>query len=556
MEESVNNLKESKTRNSEQNNKGALATIISVFFFWGFFAASNSIFIPACKELFRLDQFQSQLIDFAFYGAYYLGAILIFILSGLFNTEIINKWGYKNSIIYGLIISAIGAILMLPSFNLQSFEAILASLFIVALGFSFQQTSANPFVSLLGNPETGAHRLNLAGGLNSLGTTIGPIIVSIVIFGATTQDVKAWVQSDDFSLASLNYLYLFVAILFLAIAALLYFSKKIPEGTEDAEFEKAPKAIRSLGLITLSLVIVFGLVFNEYRHDQVDSSFIFQLLIVGLIVIVGGLLLSNHLAIKNSEGWGAMKYPQLVWGMLAIFSYVGVEVAIGSNLGELLQDESFGALEAHQIAPYISMYWGSLMIGRWAGAITVFNPSNTLKKALFIIVPYVAFGCVLLANFLSNQDISGLYFYVICVAVLITGFFVGQEKPIKTLFVFGTLGFIAMLIGIFTEGQVALYAFLSGGLFCSIMWPCIFSMSIAGLGKYTSQGSSFLIMMILGGAIIPPIQGKIADLWHIHDSYWVAFVCFLFLSFFALKAKGLLKAQGIDLDGKFEKKED
>ena len=168
----------------------------------------------------------------------------------------------------------------------------------------------------------------------------------------------------------------------------------------------------------------------------------------------------------------------------------------------------------------------------------------------------MAFGCVLLANFLSNQDISGLYFYVICVAVLITGFFVGQEKPIKTLFVFGTLGFIAMLIGIFTEGQVALYAFLSGGLFCSIMWPCIFSMSIAGLGKYTSQGSSFLIMMILGGAIIPPIQGKIADLWHIHNSYWVAFVCFLFLSFFALKAKGLLKAQGIDLDGKFEKKED
>ena len=186
-----------------------------------------------------------------------LRAILIFILSGLFNTEIINKWGYKNSIIYGLIISAIGAILMPPSFNLQSFEAILASLFIVALGFSFQQTSANPFVSLLGNPETGAHRLNLAGGLNSLGTTIGPIIVSIVIFGAT-KDVKAWVQSDDFSLASLNYLYLFVAILFLAIAALLYFSKNIPEGTEDAEFEKAPKAIRSLGLITLSLVCIWS----------------------------------------------------------------------------------------------------------------------------------------------------------------------------------------------------------------------------------------------------------------------------------------------------------
>ena len=155
---------------------------------------------------------------------------------------------------------------------------------------------------------------------------------------------------------------------------------------------------------------------------------------------------------------------------------------------------------------------------------------------------------VLFVNHISNNDISGLYLYGWSILLLIAGFFYGQEKPSKTLFIFGLLGVLSMLLGLFSDGTIALYAFMSGGLFCSIMWPSIFSLSIAGLGKYTSQGSAFLIMMILGGAIIPPIQGKLADIFTIHSSYWITVICFLYLMFFAVKVKKVLKSQGVNYD--------
>ena len=236
-----------------------------------------------------------------------------------------------------------------------------------------------------------------------------------------------------------------------------------------------------------------------------------------------------------------MQYPQLVLGMLAIFTYVGVEVSIQSNLGELLKTDAFGALNDTQIAPYISMYWGGLMIGRWTGAIAVFNPSNTLKKWLYIIVPYVAFGVVLSVNAISGFEVKHLFAFGICVAIQIAGFFIGKDKPALTLKTFGLFGVIAMILGLYTTGTVAIFAFLSGGLFCSIMWPSIFALSIKGLGKFTSQGSAFLVMMILGGAIIPPIQGKLADIIGIHSSYWVTVICFLYLMYFAKKVEGIFK---------------
>jgi FHS family L-fucose permease-like MFS transporter len=267
-----------------------------------------------------------------------------------------------------------------------------------------------------------------------------------------------------------------------------------------------------------------------------------------LLVVLGGILFSYTSARKNSEGWGAMQYPQLVLGMLAIFTYVGVEVAIGSNLGELLKLKEFGSLQSSDIAPYISMYWGSLMIGRWAGAISVFNLQGSKKTAALIIVPLLAFGIILGVNILSGKDMKPLYYYVVCVLVQIGAFFLSKDKPARTLMIFGGFGMIAMLIGLFTSGTVAIYAFLAGGLACSIMWPSIFSLSIIGLGKYTSQGSAFLIMMILGGGIIPPIQGKLSDIIGIHQSYIIAVVCFGYLTLFAVLVKGLLKKQNIDVD--------
>ena len=240
-----------------------------------------------------------------------------------------------------------------------------------------------------------------------------------------------------------------------------------------------------------------------------------------------------------------MKYPQLVLGMIALFTYVGVEVTIGSNLGELLNTVEFGLIEGAALAPFMSMYWGSLMIGRWVGAITVFNPSSQMKKILLVVVPYIAFGVVLAVNSISGQDISPLYAYAFVIIFQIVGFYIGKDHPSKTLLIFGLMGMVAMIIGLFSSGIIAIYAFMSGGLFLSIMWPCIFSLAIAGLGKYTSQGSAFLVMMILGGGIIPPLQGKLADIIGIHNSYFIPVLCFAFIAFYGWYVFEILKKQGI-----------
>jgi FHS family L-fucose permease-like MFS transporter len=188
------------------------------------------------------------------------------------------------------------------------------------------------------------------------------------------------------------------------------------------------------------------------------------------------------------------------------------------------------------------------MVGRWTGAIAAFSLSKTTKLILTIVVPFVAFGVVLIVNRISGTDVSMLYPYAGCVALLVIGFLMGNQKPVRTLAIFGILGAIFMVIGLVTTGMVAVFAFISGGLCCSIMWPSIFSLSVTGLGKYTSQGSAFLIMMILGGSIIPPVQGILADGIGIHKSYIIPVIGFAYLAFFAFKAGAILKKQGIDVD--------
>ena len=579
-----------------KTNCPALYTLITVFFFWGFIAAGNSIFIPFCKSYFSLDQFQSQLVDFAFYTAYYIGALLLFALGDLSGKDIVGKWGYKKSIIYGLLFSALGAGAMILAVEASVYTGMLVGLFIVALGFSLQQTAANPFAILLGDPKTGASRVNLGGGINSFGTTIGPIVVALALFG--TAESISDEQIKALELSKVVLLYICVGLLFVAAAGLFYFSKKVPSGVENEPMEKANKALRTLLVMTVLLGIMFTPVFQSYKSEEAlkietleyDLNFaktnkaVEQLkdltgdeialkkveinkketevailkkaierermlwLSGALLVVVGGLMFSYTSARKKAEGWGAMQYPQLVLGMLAIFTYVGVEVAIGSNLGELLKLKEFGGLQSSEIAPYISMYWGSLMIGRWAGAISVFNLQGMKKTVALIIVPLIAFGVILGVNIISGKDMKPLYYYVVCVIVQIIAFFFSKDKPARTLIIFGAFGVTAMLIGLFTTGTTAIYAFLAGGLACSIMWPSIFSLSIIGLGKYTSQGSAFLVMMILGGGIIPPIQGKLSDIIGIHQSYIIAVVCFAYLTLFAVLVKGILKKQNIDVD--------
>lgn len=563
--------------NQIKTNYPALYTLVVVFFFWGFIAAGNSIFIPFCKHYFNLDQFQSQLVDFAFYTAYYVGALLLFIFSSLSGKDLIGKWGYKKSIVYGLLFSALGAVSMIVAVEINKYVGMLIGLFIVALGFSLQQTAANPFAILLGNPKTGASRVNLGGGINSFGTTIGPLIVAFALFGTTASVSDADIQS--LPLNKVMYLYAGVGLLFVGAAALFYFSKKVPAGKFDENIEKSNKAIRVLVIMTLLLGAMFAPVFSSYKSEsalkieqleaklknidleekatiesQIESiktpleNERMMWLGGALLVVLGGLSYAGFQAKRKPEGWGAMQYPQLILGMIAIFIYVGVEVAIGSNLGDLLQQKQFGAYTSSDITPYISMYWGSLMIGRWAGAISVFSVQGVKRNLLLIIVPLGAFLVILFVNSLAGSNMKPLYYYLICVLIQISMFFISKDRPAMTLFVFGLFGVVAMLVGLMSEGMVAIYAFLAGGLACSIMWPSIFSLALMGLGKYTAQGSAFLVMMILGGGIIPPIQGKVADIIGIHNSYIIPVFCFIYLAVFALVVKSLLRKQGIEVD--------
>ena len=543
----------------KNQNNSALFTLITVFFFWGFFGASNGVFIPFCKTYFQIDQFQAQLVEFAFYGAYFIGALILFIWSSYSKKDILNNWGYKKGIIYGLIISIFGALIMYPSVNgaeqgdTQVFYYVLIALFIIGLGFSLQQTAANPFAVSLGDPSTGSNRLNLAGGVNSFGTAIGPILIAFVLFGSASE-----VNWDIIELSSVQGLYIAVAIAFLLVAGFFYVSKNLPDAKNDEPFESASKAKTMLIIMTAIMTICFGWIFYSYtpafENSPIEDLEITRLTltIVCLLSVFVLVFIANSSANKNSVGWGALKYPQLAWGMLAIFTYVGVEVTIQSNLGELLKADigeglnaiGLPVLDEAQSAKYIALYWGGLMIGRWTGSIGAFDISESLKRILLFITPFIAFGVVIAVNAFSNPlTISEIGIFSLLIVIQIFGFYLAKDNALKIMAIFSLLGVIAMLVGIFGSGEIALFAFLTGGLFCSIMWPCIFSLSITGLGKYTSQGSSFLVMMILGGAIIPPLQGKLADIFGIITSYWVAVICFIFLLLYSVITKQILSKQ-------------
>jgi MFS transporter, FHS family, L-fucose permease len=552
----------------KETNYGALSTLVTVFFFWGFIAAGNSVFIPFCKHKFALDQFQSQLVDTAFYFAYFVGALILFAIGALRGSDPVAKWGYKKAIVYGLLFSAFGAAVMIIAVKLGTFPGMLAGLFVVALGFSLQQTAAQPFAIALGDPRTGTSRVTLGGAINSFGTTIGPLVVGIALFGTTAAITDEKIAS--LSLGSVILLYTCVGALFIAAATMFNFSKKVPSGITVEKTESAKKALSMLLIMTGLLAVMFVPIFSSYigvsesigeAEKHALESYRLKWLMGAFAIIIIALIYTNVAAKKNSDGWGAMKYPQLLLGMLGIFFYVGVEVTVGSNLTELLKYPAFGSLSSSEATPYVAMYWGSLMIGRWAGAVSAFGFSKNKRVLLQFVVPLIAFVILIAVNSAFGYDMQNLYWYLACVLIQIGAFFVSNEKPAKTLLIFSILGVAAMVIGTLTTGIVSIYAFLSGGLFCSIMWPCIFSLSVAGLGKWTTQGSAFLIMMILGGGIIPPIQGKFADYLQasstepgsgIHASYWIAAACYAYLAFFAFIVKGILSKQGIDYDAKTE----
>jgi FHS family L-fucose permease-like MFS transporter len=463
---------------NKSSSSGTFAAVVSIFFFWGFMAASNGIFIPFCKKHFGLSQFQSQLIDSTFYGGYFIGSILLFAYTYVFKKDFVLEHGYPKSFAIGLVISALGAACMIPSLHIGSYGLILSSFFIIALGFSLQQIAANPFVVLLGEQRTGAHRLSLAGGVNSVGTTIGPLIVAYFLFGSITGGAGAPVE-----LKSVDILYAGLIVLFLALAIVAY----------------------------------------RIKMDKQDSS--------------------------QNFSFEALKYPQLRLGMLAIFAYVGVEVTIQSNMGALLATPEYGSVAEAYLFPFISLYWGSLMIGRWTGSAEALSENKNFKKLLMVLLPFLAFALVYVVNFIKANaipeiDLSRLFIpYVGFVALMVAVAFFTIENSAVMLLAFSLSAMVCMVGGLLTTGNLSVLFFMSGGLWCSVLWPCIFSNAIKNLGSYTSQASAFLIMMILGGAVIPPFQGWLADTTSIKASYIVAPVCFAYLAFYGWKMMGI-KAEG------------
>jgi FHS family L-fucose permease-like MFS transporter len=472
------------THSNIGTNYKALFTLVTVFFFWGFVAASNDILIPVFKKAFTLTQGQSQLVSLAFYIAYTVGSLIYMGISLLMGQDIINKLGYKNSLALGLTISAMGTLLFYPAANNQSFELMLTGLFIVALGFSLQQTVANPLAISLGPTRTGSQRLTLAGGVNNFGTSIGPLVVSFAIFGAGNAN------DSTMSIESVKIPYLILGLAFLLVAIMLKLSS-LPD-----------------------------------RPDVVVDS------------------KQEEIADRGS----ALKYPQLVLGMIAIFVYVGVEVSTASNLPAYM--EKYLGFQTKEIAPYISLYWASLMIGRWAGAVEVLSDNAKYQKILKVLMPYLAFVLFLLVNAIAGHTLAPFYMYALVVLVLIAADFLSRGNPWRMLFIFSVLGMVGIALGMWGEGMLSVYAFTSVGLFCSTLWPCIFALAISGLGKNTSQGSSLLIMMIMGGGIVSWLQGYVADQTNIQMSYWVGICCFVYLAFYALKVKDILRKQGITFDEK------
>lgn len=465
-----------------QTRWGAFIPLVTVFFFWGFVAASNDILIPVFKKEFDLSQGQSQLVSVAFYVAYTVGSLIYMAISYLMKGDIINRIGYKNSLALGLSISALGTLLFYPAANNGSFPLMLSGLFIVGLGFSLQQTVANPLAIALGPISTGSQRLITAGGINNLGTTIGPLIVTFAIFGSATS------ANTDASIESVKIPYLVLGVAFLAVAALLKMSS-IPD---------------------------------RVVSDNVQTEDV------------------------NRETKHALSFPQLVLGMIAIFVYVGVEVSTASNMPAYLESDL--GFTTKDIAPYISLYWGSLMIGRWTGAVGAFTDNKGAQMIGRFIAPYLAFGVFLLVNWIAGHDLAPFYVYAAIILVMVFADILSKGNPARMLLLFSALGIVALAVGMATKGMVSVYAFTSVGLFCSTLWPCIFTLAIAGLGKATNQGSNFLIMMIMGGGIVSWLQGYVADVSTIHFSYIVGIACFAYLAFYAWRVSGILSRQGISFD--------
>ena len=404
----------SPTDSQQGNGYGfALVSLTSLFFMWGFITCLNDILIPHLQSVFSLTHFQAMLIQFCFFGAYFIVSIPAGIL--------VKRVGYKAGIVTGLIIAAIGCLLFYPAASMQEYAVFLGALFVLASGITILQVAANPYVTALGPQKTAASRLNLTQAFNAMGTTVAPWFGSLLILSAVVHDVGSMDEAQRLAQA------------------------------ESVQFPY---------ILLASMLLILAAIFSQLKLPVID-------------------------AIEDTSGEAtddsAWNHRHLVLGAMGIFMYVGAEVAIGSFLVNFFGLENIAGLNHSDAAKLLTYYWGGAMIGRFVGS---------------VVMQKIAAGKVLAFN-------AGA-------AVLL------------------------LILTIIGEGKLAMYAVLLVGLCNSIMFPTIFSLGVAGLGKVTSQGSSILCLAIVGGALVPPLQGLLADAIGIQLSFALPLLCYIYIAYYGL----------------------
>ncbi len=440
-----------------QTYRGPFAIMTVLFFMWGFMTVFNDILIPRFKDAFRLDYFHAMLVQFAFFGAYFIGSLLYFGISVAIGDPI-ARLGYKNGIVIGLMISALGSALFWPAATSLSYLLFLIALFVVGLGFAMLQIAANPYVTILGPERTASSRLNLAQAFNSFGTTLGPLVGGYLIFQ--------------------------------------YFARTGAHGTESV---KVPY---------LAFCIVFAVL---------AAIFFF----VNLPHVGEG---------RIEPGFAALKFPHVALGVLAIFLYVGGEVSVGSSIINFLGQPNVAGLTQLQASGFVSLFWGGMLIGRFMGAVELSDLAPGRKRLLLGAIPIAA--CLLLGTI---RGWSIVLTYLPFVALCWILFQLGRSLAARTLMIFSLSVVALLVIAIVAGGKLAMWCVVGAGLFTSIGWSNTFSLAIEGVGIYKSQASSLLVMAILGGAILPPLQGYIADRYNLQISYIVPVIAYAYVAFYGWK---------------------
>ncbi|MES2016038.1 MAG: sugar MFS transporter [Pseudomonadota bacterium] len=419
-------------RTEGASNTGPLIIVTILFFMWGLLTALNDVLIPHLKALYTLSYSQAMLVQFCFFGAYFV----VSLPAGM----LIKKIGYQKGAVTGLAIAAAGCALFYPASN-SGYALFLLGFFVLAAGITILQVAANPYVTVLGDAQTASSRLTLTQAFNSLGTTVAPTLGGILILSGSVLSVTELAQ--------------------------------LPQAQQLAYRATQAASVQGPYLALAAALLVLAVLFGFARLPKVSHA--------------------DDGAQKIDAGarQSALSHPHLLMGAIGIFLYVGGEVSIGSFLINFLGEPGIAALTPASAAHFVSYYWGGAMVGRFIG---------------FGVMRYVSPGKAL---------------------------------------AFNAAGSIALImVAIFGHGQLAMWAILAVGLCNSIMFPTIFSMALHKLGKFTGQGSGILCMAIVGGALVPIVQGKLADVIGLQWSFLVPAACYTFILYFGLRFAGLYKKAG------------